>query len=215
MSKWRKRAFAWCYHHLLSQPGEPDYGDPFTRDVRAPLLSQASGDVLEIGAGTGGNLPFYPPGARLTLLEPNPYMIRYLGEQCAARAAGCAAIVEGAGENLPFPDASFDTVLTTHVLCSVKNQPRVLAEVRRVLRRGGRFLFLEHVAAPPGTLNHRAQRAINPVWRAVGDGCHLTRDTGAAIRAAGFQSVELRSFDVDVWPPLASPHVVGSAMVGP
>ncbi|MFS8641096.1 MAG: class I SAM-dependent methyltransferase [Symbiobacteriaceae bacterium] len=131
MAKWRKRAFAWCYHHLLSRQGEPDFSDPFTREVRAPLLAQARGDVLEIGAGTGGNLPFYPPGVRLTLLEPNPYMIRYLDGNCTAHAADCAAIVEGIGERLPFPANSFDTVLTTHVLCSVRDQSEVLAEVRR------------------------------------------------------------------------------------
>ncbi|NLH06841.1 MAG: class I SAM-dependent methyltransferase [Chloroflexi bacterium] len=214
MAKWRKRAFAWCYHHLLSRQGEPDFSDPFTREVRAPLLAQARGDVLEIGAGTGGNLPFYPPGVRLTLLEPNPYMIRYLDGNCTAHAADCAAIVEGIGERLPFPANSFDTVLTTHVLCSVRDQSEVLAEVRRVLRPGGRFLFIEHVAAQPGTLNHRAQHAINPVWQWVGDGCHLTRDTGAAIRAAGFEHVEIRPYNVRVWPPLASPPVFGSAMVG-
>ncbi len=151
MTRLGKRAFAWMYHHLLSGEGRPDPSDPFTRDVRMPLIARAQGDVLEIGAGDGGNLSLYPSGVRLTLLEPNPFMIAYLEEACAARNGDCLSVIEGQGERLPFPDRHFDTVVTTHVLCSVGDQPQVLREVRRVLRPGGLFLFLEHVAAQPHT----------------------------------------------------------------
>ncbi len=209
----RKRLFAWCYHHLLDGKSDPDPDDPFTRDVRAPLLGRARGDVLEIGAGEGGNLSLYPSGVRLTLLEPNPFLIRYLRARCAAPGSPCVSVVEGVGERLPFPDTHFDTVVTTHVLCSVRDLPGVLGEVRRVLRPGGQFLFVEHVAAPPDSRTNRVQRAVNPAWKFVGDGCHLTRDTGAAIRAAGFRQVDLTAFEVDVWPRIVSPHVAGAATV--
>lgn len=204
------RIAAWS--QWIGSRGQPNLNDPFTRERRLPLMQQAAGDVLEIGAGDGTNLSLYPPGVRLTLLEPNPFRIRYLREQCAKLSANCAEIKEGVGEDLPFPDASFDTVLTLHVLCSVNNQPDVLAEVRRVLRPGGRFLFLEHVAAPPETRTARVQKTINPVWNAV-SGCNFTRDTGATIRAAGFSDVEITAFNVENWPKLVSPHVMGVARV--
>lgn len=207
----RKRLFAWCYHHLLAGGAAPDLDDPFTRDVRLPLLQRARGDVLEVGAGEGGNLSLYPPGVRLTLLEPNPFMIRYLRERCAVPDAPCVSVVEAVGERLPFSGARFDTVVTTHVLCSVRDLPGVLGEVRRVLRPGGQFLFVEHIAAPPDSLTNRVQRVINPAWMLVGDGCHLTRNTGAAIRAAGFQQVDAEAFEVGGWPRVVSPHVVGAA----
>lgn len=202
----RRRLFAWFYHHLRALSGDPDPQGPFIRDILAPLLARARGDVLEVGAGDGGNLPHYPSGVSLTLLDVNAYMLGYLPEAGDGRRPA----VQGAGEALPFPSAHFDTVVATHVLCSVRDQARTLGEVRRVLRPGGRFLFLEHVAAPPGTGTARAQQVINPVWRALGDGCHLTRDTGAAIEAAGFRSVALERLTLDgLW--IVGPHVVGVA----
>lgn len=205
-----RRLFAWMYHNLLNGRGRPDLSDPLSRDVRAPLLGQARGDVLEIGAGDGGNLPLYPRGVSLTLLEPNPYMIAYLKQACQAHDVKCALIVEGYGEQLPFPDHAFDTVVVTHVLCSVRDQARVLAEIRRVLRPQGMFLFLEHVAAPPQTFVYRLQHLINPAWKLVGEGCHLTRDTGTAIQAAGFSEVQINSFEAG-FPAFVSPHVWGIA----
>lgn len=204
----RKWLFGWMYHNLLTGRGGPDLSDPFTREVRAPLLAEARGDVLEIGAGNGTNLVLYPPDARVTVLEPNAYLRRHLADACNGQ---CEDVVEGVGEALPFPAASFDTVLTTHVLCSVSSQPAVLAEVRRVLRPGGQFLFLEHVAAEPGSFTAGVQRAVNPLWKAVGDGCHLTRDTASAIREAGFREVTLREITVDA-PGIVAPHIVGRAV---
>lgn len=200
----RRRLFAWLYHALLSGL---DSHDPMTRDVRVPLLAQAQGRVLEIGAGDGSNLPLYPDGVSVTLLEPNPYLIGYL----PPKAQACCA-VQAVGERLPFSAGQFDTVVSTHVLCSVKDQGQVLAEIRRVLRPGGVFLFIEHVAAPAHSITYRVQRVINPVWRTVGDGCHLTRDTGAVIHAAGFHTVKLESFRAD-YPAFVSPHIAGSAQV--
>jgi ubiquinone/menaquinone biosynthesis C-methylase UbiE len=111
---------------------------------------------------------------------------------------------------MPFPDESFDTVVSIHVMCSVQDQPRALAEVRRVLKPGGRFLFLEHIGAQPGTLTFAAQRLANPIWRLVGDGCHLTHDTGQAIHSAGFQNVSIEDYRVGTL-PIVAPHIVGWA----
>lgn len=204
----RKRLFA-TFYNLTGHPSEED---KFTRQKRIPLVGQASGDVLEIGAGTGGNLAFYPPDVSLTLLEPNPFMIRYLRRTLDERGLSDAAVIEAQAEGIPLPDASMDTVVSVHVLCSVRDQAHVLAEIKRVLRPGGRFLFLEHVADHPGTVNHTVQRVINPAWRFVGDGCHLTRDTGAAIRAAGFSKVVVDDFRA-AWGGVVGPHVTGYAVV--
>lgn len=208
----RKRLFAWFYHNVLSNNGIPDLDDAFTRDIRAPLLSRASGDVLEIGAGNGGNLLLYPGDVTLTLLEPNPYMVRYLHEaSLRPDTPACEEIIEGYGEILPFTDNRFDTVVMTHVLCSVKDQAKVLGEVRRVLRDGGQFLFLEHVAASAGTRANKTQNLINPLWKQVGDGCNITRDTAAVINSAGFASVELEAFSAESFPRIVSPHICGVA----
>jgi SAM-dependent methyltransferase len=113
----QKRLFAWFFHTFLG--GHADLNDPFTRDIRAPLLAQAQGKVLEIGAGDGGNLPFYPPDVDLTLLDINPYMLNYLKTAAAELDVQPYRLVVGQGEELPFPDDSFDTSLTVHVLWCV------------------------------------------------------------------------------------------------
>jgi ubiquinone/menaquinone biosynthesis C-methylase UbiE len=203
----RKRLFAWFYNLM----GHPKPDAPFTQDYRQPLVEQATGHVLEIGAGTGGNLPFYPPAVtHLTLLEPNPHMIGHMRPH-RDRLHPAGDIVQAPGERLPFGGAAFDTVLITHVLCSVRDQAAVLAEVRRVLRPGGAFLFVEHVADAPNTFNHTMQHVINPAWKFIGDGCHLTRNTGAAIRAAGFSSLHITDFKA--WGGVVGPHVIGEATV--
>lgn len=207
----RKRWFAWVYHTFVSRTGTPDFADTLTRDVRAPLLAQAQGRVLEIGAGDGANLPFYPADVQVTLLEPNPYLLTYVKDELPDVCCTVEGSVRGWGERLPFGTAHFDTVVTTHVLCSVRDQGQVLAEIRRVLRPGGRFLFLEHVAAPPRSLTLVVQRALNPAWSALGDGCHLTRQTSLSIEAAGFRAVDMRFFRAP-YPPFISPHIVGVAL---
>jgi ubiquinone/menaquinone biosynthesis C-methylase UbiE len=156
------------------------------RDWRRALLAEARGEVLELGAGTGGNLVHYPPAVtRLVVSEPDRHMRAMLHRKLRHRDD--VQVLDVPGEALPFPASSFDTVVATLVLCSVQEPAPVLSEVRRVLRPGGAFLFLEHVSAPPRSWSRRAQGAIEPVWKHVAGNCHLTRDTGTLLRATGFE----------------------------
>lgn len=162
--------------------------DPFMAGVeraglgrwRAELLSDVRGRVLEIGAGTGANLPHYPSGLDLTLLEPVEPMRRRLLER-----AGDHPVVAGTAEALPFEDASFDFVVSGLVLCSVTDLEKSIAEIHRVLRPGGELRMIEHVG-DQGAMR-ALQRVLNPVWKVCARGCQLTRDTEDALRAAGFE----------------------------
>ena len=156
------------------------------RDWRRELLGRARGDVLEIGAGTGGNLALYPGNlSRLVLSEPDRHMREVLQRRAGGRPG--VEVLDAPAEALPLPAQSFDTVVATLVLCSVRDPSEVLSEVHRVLRPGGVFLFLEHVAAPSGTWARRAQGVLEPVWRRIAGNCHLTRETGPLLEAAGFE----------------------------
>ena len=156
------------------------------RRWRGELLADLEGDVLELGAGTGANLPHHPRDlSRLVLTEPDKHMRRQL-EARAREHRPDAEVTPASASALPFADASFDAVVSTLVLCSVPELDTTLREVWRVLKPGGRFLFLEHAAAAPGTGRRRLQRVVDPLWRRVADGCRLTRDTERAMLDAGF-----------------------------
>ncbi|MBX3259730.1 MAG: class I SAM-dependent methyltransferase [Labilithrix sp.] len=169
--------------------------DPFMRRTERACLSAwrrdllaslpASGArVLEIGAGTGANLAFYPRTLeRLVLTDADPHMLARLRRR---PELGRAEVARAGADELPFDDASFDAVVSTLVLCSVPDQAATLGEVRRVLRPGGALIFLEHVAAEDAPSRLRWQRRLEPLWSRVAGNCHLTRDTGAAIERAGF-----------------------------
>lgn len=153
---------------------------------RERLLADARGRVLEIGFGTGLNLPYYPPVDHLTAIEPDPHMRR----RAARRLAGLeppfpVELLDAPGEALSVPDDAADTVVACLVLCTIGDVRAALAEVRRVLAPGGRLLLLEHVRsdAPPVTW---LQHAATPVWRNLAGGCHLDRETVAEVAAAGF-----------------------------
>ena len=157
-------------------------------DWRRELLATAGGDVLEVGAGTGVNLPCYGPAVRrLVLTEPDRRMRALLEKRAAATRPADARleVLAASVERLPFDDAAFDAVVATLVLCSVGDPAGALAEVRRVLRPGGRFFFLEHVASEDAN-RLRWQHRIEPVWKRVADNCHLSRRTEQAILEAGF-----------------------------
>ena len=176
---------------------------------RKQTAGEARGDVLEIGGGTGASMPFYPADARITLVEPNPHMVRRLRRK-ASRLNRNVTIVSGVGECLSFDDATFDSVVTTLVLCMVSDLHRVVEEARRVLRPGGAFLFYEHVLSESRRMRWLQHKA-NPSWKFLTTGCNLDRDISAAIRAAGFRQVEMRRFDLSVGLPATIPNIVGLA----
>lgn len=154
------------------------------RTLRQRLLSMAQGRVLEIGAGTGANFPFYDVTSRVVATEPK----RGMQIRAQRRSNGCNAhiqVVGGTAERLPVRDASVDVVVSTFVLCSVAHQPQAVAELWRVLRPGGVGLFLEHIRSEHRFWN-AVQRAWNPIQSVVGDGCCLTRDTVQTIESTGF-----------------------------
>lgn len=202
--RWAERAFAWAWGHAHG-PLERYYGA-----IKQDLFTSLTGRVLEIGPGAGINLRHFPKDTQLIGVEPNPFMHPRL-QAAAAEAGHRMEVLEGYAENLPLEEASVDAVVSTLVLCSVHDPARALAEVRRVLRPGGRFYFLEHVAAPQGAGLRRVQDAIAPVWRCLGDGCNPNRDTAASIQMAGFTSVamEARRIPVPLFP--VTPHIFGVA----
>lgn len=162
---------------------EARFGGPWRRE----LLAGLEGEVLEIGAGTGANLAFYPDTvSRLVVTEPD----RHMRDRLHQKAPGVLA-VDAPAERLPFPDASFDAAVGTLVLCSVGDPVAALAELRRVIRPGGRLVFLEHVASEDPSVR-RWQRWADPVWSRVSGNCHLSRPTGELLVQAGFQPQSLR-----------------------
>jgi SAM-dependent methyltransferase len=175
---------------------------------RRELLRDADGRVLEVGAGTGANLPHYPAIRELVLAEPDAAMRRRIGPRLGGLAFP-VDLIDAAAEELPLPDASVDAVVSTFVLCSVDDPSRALAEARRVLRPGGRLLFIEHVRAQGRAA--RWQDGLVPVWRLLAAGCHPNRDSVGAIRRAGFAVTALRRVDDVPAPPLARPIVAGVA----
>lgn len=175
---------------------------------RSRLLAGARGEVLEIGGGTGANLPHYRDVERVTVSEPDPFMRAKLRPKLSGVRVPVEVSDAGA-EMLPFPDASFDAVVSTLVLCTVPERDAALVEIRRVLRPGGRLLFIEHVRAEGRAA--RWQDRIEPVWRRLLAGCHPNRDTVAAIRAAGFEIESLERFEPPVPLSRLTPHVQGTA----
>jgi len=179
---------------------------------RAAVLGSLTGTVLEIGAGTGANFGYFRPDIRWLGLEPDPGRRRELATAAAAHGQH-APVIAAAAEQIPLAGASVDAVAATLVLCSVADQDRVLAEVRRVLRPGGRFAFFEHVAAPRGTWSRRLQRCVAPVTRCLDAGCDPARETWRAIRAAGFREVQTRWYSRRALLGIYSPCMSGVAHV--
>lgn len=177
------------------------------RRWRAELLAQARGVVLEIGAGTGANLPFYPSAVeRVLLLEPDPAMRQRLVQ----RARG-ATVLSGSVRRLPLATGSVDTVVSTLVLCSVGDLGPAVAELRRVLRPDGQLLLLEHVAAPVTSRTRRAQHLLTPAWSKIAGGCSLERDTRQALAQGGFRTSDLHDDRLPVPLPVVRPVLRGRA----
>jgi ubiquinone/menaquinone biosynthesis C-methylase UbiE len=158
---------------------------------RSAVVPRAAGDVFELGCGGGINHEFYDAGAISSYAGIDPHAGLLDGARAAARAKGWAAdLREGRGEAIPFADASFDCAVCTFTLCSVDDPQTVMHELRRVLRPGGTLLFLEHGRAPDPSVR-RWQERIEPVWKRLAGGCHLTRPITDALAGAGFAVEQL------------------------
>jgi len=200
----RTRFFALTYDRQMAKTEKAGL-----RAFRQRLLAGAAGDVLEIGGGTGANLPCYGPAVgSLTITEPQPPMIRHLDRNVRARRPD-ARVLRAPAEDLPFDDDSFDVAVSTLVLCGVDDQPRALRELRRVLRPGGRLLFIEHLRSDDPGIS-RLQDRLNWLNRLVVC-CDCNRPTLDTIRAAGFTVTQVEHTALPKAPPFVRPAIVGSA----
>ena len=162
--------------------------------------------VVELGSGAGASMRYLEPGSRLVAIEPNPHTHDALRRN-AARYGIDLEIRDDPAESTGLPSASVDAVISTLVLCTVEDPAASLAEVRRILRPGGRFVFIEHVGSGSGPIR-AVQRLLRRPWRYVFDGCCLDRDTASSIAAAGFADVRIEPFRfggvfVPVWPQIS------------
>jgi ubiquinone/menaquinone biosynthesis C-methylase UbiE len=200
--------FARFYDRMLAGTERAGLGE-----MRRTLLATASGRVLELGAGTGLNLGHYTDAVtELVLAEPDPHMASRLRERLATEgsAAGRPSVIEAPAEDLPFDDESFDVVVATLVLCTVDDPARALAEVRRVLVEGGRFLYLEHVRSPRPRLARWQDRLERP-WGFFAGGCHPNRATDQALAGAGFWIDSLERDKLPKAPRIVRPLIRGVA----
>jgi ubiquinone/menaquinone biosynthesis C-methylase UbiE len=200
----RSKFFAFTYDRFSKRSERAGLAE-----MRRNLIASARGDVLEIGAGTGANLGYYGVGVEsLTVTEPQPPMLKRL-QRKAREQNSQAKVLRAPAEDLPFEDASFDTVVSTLVLCGVDDQPRVVRELRRVLRPGGRLIFLEHVRSDDPRVA-KMQDRMNPVNRFFVC-CDCNRPTLEAIRSAGFEVTELEQTELPKAPPFVRPLIIGTA----
>ena len=195
--------FAFGYDWFLSASEQAGL-----RDMRRELLSEASGRTLEVGAGTGLNADLYPSAVtELVLTEPD----RFMADKLRRKHPG-TQVIEAPAEQLPFEDDSFDTVALTLVLCTVPDPAAGLREIGRVLRPGGRFLFLEHVRSPEPGLARWQDRLHRP-WRLFGDGCNCNRDTLATLEASPLTVERSERGSLPKAVPLVRPLLRGAARV--
>ncbi len=200
----RTKLFAMTYDRQIAKSEKAGL-----RAFREGLLAGAKGDVLEIGGGTGANLPCYGPAVgSLTVTEPHPPMLRRL-ERRVREQAPAATVLRAPAEDLPFEDDTFDVAVSTLVLCGVDDQPRALRELRRVLRPGGQLLFIEHVRSDdPKTA--RLQNRMNWLNRLVVC-CDCNRPTLRSIQEAGFTVAQVEHTALPKAPSFVSPTIMGSA----
>ena len=203
----RNPLFARIYTRMMESE------DPEQVEYRREALSGLTGRVFELGAGTGANFSHYPATvARLVAAEPEPYL-RERAAEAAAKAPVDVEVVDAVADELPFEDASFDAAVACLVLCTVPDQPRALAELRRVVRPGGELRFYEHVHAHKqplkGVFSFMDRTRL---WPSISGGCHLTRETLQAVEQAGFAVEKSRRLHFSPSPVMPSiPHVLGIA----
>ena len=178
------------------------------------LFARLSGQVLEIGPGTGTNIPYFPKGIHWIGLEPNRFMHAYLLKSIKDQIESYE-IVTGNAEQLPFANESIDAVVCTLVLCTIGEPEETLQEIVRVLKPGGRLLFYEHVAAPSGSWLRTAQATVRPFWALLAGGCRVDQETVRLIELAGFTEIHVEYFSAKrfgLWVPFVQPHVAGCAI---
>ena len=198
------RLFAACWDWLVSHEGKA------AREMRAEIVGTAAGRVLEIGCGTGASFPYYSADAHVVATDPDSHMLKRAQRRAEELGLSSIELRQAPAEQLPFDDASFDHVVSCWVLCHVDDQARALAEVRRLLRAGGTFRFMDHVrsdSGPGGAL----QSLVDPLWsRLLGAGCHVNRRTQQAIEEAGFKIEWLKRARLT---PPTTPGIYGVARV--
>ncbi len=163
------------------------------RDMKGKVFAALPDQVVEVGPGVGANFGYLPPGCQLIAVEPNPHMRRGL-ERRAARLGIDIQVRTVTADAIDLDDQCTDAVISSLLLCSVPDPGCVLSEIRRILRPGGRYAFLEHVAAPEGSVLRGVQRVMRGPWAWAFEGCSCERDLAAVIRAAGFASVEIDQY---------------------
>jgi len=174
------------FFHALDGYMHAKYGE-----LKSKLMARADSTIVELGPGSGANLRYMRPGTRLIAVEPNVHMHPVLRRRAAEY--GIELDLRAlAGESLEIPTGSVDFVFCSLVLCSVEKPEQVVSEVRRILRPGGCFACVEHVAAPEGSTLRDLQRLIRRPWKWVFEGCELCRDTGGTLRSSGFSHVDLQ-----------------------
>jgi ubiquinone/menaquinone biosynthesis C-methylase UbiE len=202
------RIFAAGYDSFMARPEQA-----VLRGHRKALLDRVTGRVLEIGGGTGANLPFYGPGIdELVITEPEEPMARRLERKLAGYSLP-TRVVRAAAEALPFDDASFDFVVSTLVLCTVDDPGRALAEAHRLLKPSGQLVFIEHVRSDDPRLA-RWQDRLHGIQLRIGHGCNCNRRTLETITSAGFSIAELEHDTLRKAPPIVRPLIVGAAQRG-
>ena len=199
---------AYFYDRFLAKTDEA-----CLKEWRHGLLEQVSGEVLEVGAGTGANIKHYSDNVtKLVLAEPDKHMRKLLKEKVGNHRQQNVRVISGTGEQIGADDESFDYVVSSLVCCSVTDLKASLSEIRRVLRLGGGFVFLEHVAAADGTSRRRWQNLINPVWKTLMGNCHLNRETEQAIITEGFDIVQIERESMRKALPIVRPTIRGIAI---
>jgi ubiquinone/menaquinone biosynthesis C-methylase UbiE len=202
------RAFAALYDRMLQ--GAEEGG---LREMRRGLLAQANGRTIDLGAGTGVNLDLFPETVtELIMAEPDPHMLKQLRAKAAGR--GGVEAMRASAQELPFADDSFDTAVFTLVLCTVPDPSAALAEAARVLKPGGKLLFIEHVRSQEAGLARWQDRLKDP-WRFIGDGCRCNRDTVATIEASALKLEQVERGELPKAPPIVRPLIHGSAVAAP
>jgi ubiquinone/menaquinone biosynthesis C-methylase UbiE len=207
-----KRLFASYYPALARRSDRA--GQAHTRER---LLAVAEGATLEIGAGSGANLPWYPKTVtELMLADPSPYMLDHLRSELASvpewPGTGTVGVARAGFPSLPFDDASYDTVVVTFVLCSIVDVPAAFCEIARVLKPGGRLLFLEHVRAADGSVLASVQDLVTRPHRLIADGCRPNRRTERLLRDSPLMVAWLERGEQPSAAPTVRPTIMGVAI---